>query len=362
MSHPVTRFSFYALNKGRNRPATYLLQQVLNRLVVVKGNTALAVSVDGSFGPKTEAAVKTLQELYQLDASGVVGKDTWRTTTPDLGEWAAPLYLRIAEAETTWEAGKRGFEYYGMIPVEGWYNFGIWNTNKESARNLLACFGQQHLAATMETNPQAVGAACGSEEGREAQVGSYFLKYLLKPSLQNLAKLGWGPETFGLPVLSEFTAISQLPRKLNPVLERLLLLFTDITVNAGAAGCFPLKTPRAWSGNGDLVWPEERLPPKVEVQRIFGEVFGTPIPGDFDYVTSPTRDTFKNALKRCFDELCTSDQQRAELGAELQGRCTVDRWRSEVVRRRRACARPEGAIFQGSEYVPAEHFSIGIYD
>jgi hypothetical protein len=351
------RLSFFALKQGMNRPATYLLQLVLNRLAEVKQHPEWAVTVDGGFGPKTALLVQQIQQQYGLDQDGIIGKNTWRALTPELGDWYAPLYLRIAECQCTWESGKRGFEYYGMIPQEGWYNFGIWNTNKGSAKALLACFGQNQLGAVLESNPQAVGEACGSKAGREAQVGSYFLKYLLKPSLSNLAKVGFDASVLGIP--EELSTVQDLPVRLSSFHERLLTLAVDITVNAGAGGFFPMKSPRAWSGNGDMKWPE-RLPSKQECQRIFSEVFGKKIQSDFDYVTSDTRDTYRVALKRCLDELCQDDEQRISLIAELQGRCTIDTWRAEVTRRRRTCAWPEGCVFQGSEYVLPEHFGIGV--
>jgi hypothetical protein len=355
---PAYRLSFFALKEGMDRPATYLLQHVLNQLAEIHNHPAWKkIDVDGGFGPGTTAAVKTAQEFYKIGADGVVGKDTWRAITPDLDTYATPLHLRIAECQCSWESGKHGFEFWGIIPQEGWPNFGIWNVNKESLQMLLASFGQQSLYALRDSNPAAVADACGSIVGREAQVGSYFLKYLLKPSLQNLAKIGFSADLLGLP--SEINTTADLPSRLAPFYERLLTLAVDITVNAGAGGFFPMKTPRAWSGSKDMQWPE-RLPAKTEVQRVYSEVFGKPIASDFDYVTSATRDTYRVALKRCLDELCSDDEQRLALIAELQGRCTIDTWRAEVTRRRRACAWAEGCTFQGTQYVLSEHFGIGV--
>ena len=327
------RLSFFALKQGMNRPATYLLQHVLSKLAEVKDQPTWRTDIDGGFGPTTAAVMKEVQTAYQLSADGVVGKDTWRAITPDLGDFFTPLYLRIAECQCSWESGKRGFEYWGIIPQEGWPNFGLWNVNKESLQMLLSCFGQQNLYPLRDSSPQTVADACGSKAGREAQVGSYFLKYLLKPSLANLAKVGFTADVLGVP--EELNAISDLPNRLEPFYERLLTLAVDVTVNSGAGGFFPMKTPRAWSGSGDMVWPE-RLPPKAEVKRVYGEVFGKPISDDFTYVTSNTRDTYKVALKRCLDEMCSDDEQRISLIAELQGRCVIDTWRAEVTRRRRA--------------------------
>jgi peptidoglycan hydrolase-like protein with peptidoglycan-binding domain len=37
----------------------------------------LGVSIDGDFGPKTEAAVKAYQKRHNLVADGLVGPKTW---------------------------------------------------------------------------------------------------------------------------------------------------------------------------------------------------------------------------------------------------------------------------------------------
>jgi peptidoglycan hydrolase-like protein with peptidoglycan-binding domain len=41
----------------------------------------ITISVDGNFGPKTEAKVKKIQETFNLDVDGIVGADTWAAIT-----------------------------------------------------------------------------------------------------------------------------------------------------------------------------------------------------------------------------------------------------------------------------------------
>lgn len=38
----------------------------------------MGIEVDGSFGPKTEQAVKEYQKLINIKVDGVVGNETWK--------------------------------------------------------------------------------------------------------------------------------------------------------------------------------------------------------------------------------------------------------------------------------------------
>jgi len=58
------------LRKADNLPSVGVLQLLLNR-------TGASLSVDGSFGDKTELALKRFQSARSLSVSGVVDADTW---------------------------------------------------------------------------------------------------------------------------------------------------------------------------------------------------------------------------------------------------------------------------------------------
>jgi peptidoglycan hydrolase-like protein with peptidoglycan-binding domain len=62
------------------------MQQMVNVFtgVAEEGGTALPVTDDGVFGPRTKAAVKVFQLQQHLDQDGVVGPKTW---TALLNEW-----------------------------------------------------------------------------------------------------------------------------------------------------------------------------------------------------------------------------------------------------------------------------------
>jgi len=64
-SHPV-------LNSGSTDLPVRRLQ---SRMSAVGFDTG---GVDGRFGAKTEAAVKALQQAYNLNVDGVVGPQTWQ--------------------------------------------------------------------------------------------------------------------------------------------------------------------------------------------------------------------------------------------------------------------------------------------
>ena len=59
------------LKNGSNGPEVKTLQRLLNTLGYSCGN------VDGSFGPKTEAAVKKFQKAVGLEVDGYCGQKTW---------------------------------------------------------------------------------------------------------------------------------------------------------------------------------------------------------------------------------------------------------------------------------------------
>lgn len=76
-SHDVSNFphqgcSFsIGLRSKHGLPGVALIQQRLNQ------NDDASLNVDGSFGPRTFAAVKTLQAAHGLQQDGVVGQKTW---------------------------------------------------------------------------------------------------------------------------------------------------------------------------------------------------------------------------------------------------------------------------------------------
>ena len=61
------------LKKGNKNNQVKTLQRILYAMGYDLGNNP----VDGSFGPKTEAAVKAFQKKNKLEATGNVGEKTW---------------------------------------------------------------------------------------------------------------------------------------------------------------------------------------------------------------------------------------------------------------------------------------------
>jgi len=378
------RLSFYSVKQGRNRPSADMFQLVASKLADVHDKPAWKLPQDGLFGPNTTKVAKEIQSHYGLSpVDGIIGKGTWRAITPDLGAWRPPLRLRISECQCSWEAGAAGYGYYGLIEWEGWWNYGIWNVNRGSARSLVRMGGADHLiskigtADAMGTDSQPYAGRDLAAEvahwfktmGKNVQVGEYFVNHTLKPSLLNLVKLGWDVQQLGFSGEGEIHNLStktvdqldECLRSIDPFYERLVLQACDITVNSGPGNYFPNKSPRAWGGHGDEAWPEDKLPPKEEVKKVFAKTFGGEITDDYTYLkANHPDDTYRDALKRSLDELCSDDEQRINLIGELQARCVIGKWRGDVIRRRRAVAWKEGHAFQGSFYCMGEHFGIGV--
>ena len=65
------------LRQGSRGPFVTVIQTELNRISRNYPAIPRIPEVDGIFGPKTEAAVRKFQEIFDLDVDGVVGKATW---------------------------------------------------------------------------------------------------------------------------------------------------------------------------------------------------------------------------------------------------------------------------------------------
>ena len=65
------------LRTGSRGPFVTVIQTELNRISRNYPAIPRIDRVDGIFGPQTEAAVRKFQEVFGLDADGVVGKSTW---------------------------------------------------------------------------------------------------------------------------------------------------------------------------------------------------------------------------------------------------------------------------------------------
>ena len=65
------------LRQGSRGPFVTVIQTELNRISRNYPAIPRIPQVDGIFGPRTEAAVRKFQEVFDLDVDGVVGKATW---------------------------------------------------------------------------------------------------------------------------------------------------------------------------------------------------------------------------------------------------------------------------------------------
>lgn len=67
---PAPVFVWTVVRSGQQGVRVKIVQHLLRQ-------SGRDIAVDGSFGPKTEAAVKAFQKAARLDADGVIGKVTW---------------------------------------------------------------------------------------------------------------------------------------------------------------------------------------------------------------------------------------------------------------------------------------------
>lgn len=66
-----------ALRVGSSGPEVVVIQTELNRISQNYPAIPKIPEVDGIYGPKTEAAVRRFQEIFDLEPDGVVGRATW---------------------------------------------------------------------------------------------------------------------------------------------------------------------------------------------------------------------------------------------------------------------------------------------
>ena len=65
------------LRRGTTGPSVVTIQVMLNRISQSYPAIPKIPTVDGIFGARTEAAVRKFQEIFNLDADGIVGRATW---------------------------------------------------------------------------------------------------------------------------------------------------------------------------------------------------------------------------------------------------------------------------------------------
>ena len=91
---PLTAYAHTTLRRGSTGAAVAALQR------------ALKITVDGQFGPQTDAAVRAFQARKNLPANGIVGATTWRaliaaTTTPPATTSSSPAPSRSSSGRIT---------------------------------------------------------------------------------------------------------------------------------------------------------------------------------------------------------------------------------------------------------------------
>lgn len=75
---PIRAYDGVVLSRGSTGERVELVQQYLNAIAEVYSDVP-TLTVEGIYGPQTQAAVRQFQTLFGLTADGVVGEQTWNT-------------------------------------------------------------------------------------------------------------------------------------------------------------------------------------------------------------------------------------------------------------------------------------------
>ena len=367
-------YTYYVMKKGRNRPGAVISQKAINQYSADGSNefNHAVLSEDGLFGDGTESAVKDIQRFLNETDDGLLGRGTWGKMTPGLGSWRPSLRLRIAELECSYEnGGSKGWGAWNIVQAEGWPNYGIWNVNYpakyggdisgSSLGIILKMAGRTDLYQYEPDQPEVIADFFGSSPGREVQLMDYMDSFILGPGISHLKECG-------VEAFNDLKA-SNLPDTLESFSERLLALASDICVNSGSNGFFRSRFPRVWDGSGEVAWDNDHLPDRDTCLNIFAEEYGItpPNPTEQTAISADSQEPYKKALRRCLWDVCTDDEQRINIIAEMQARTSPpkdlgggENLQEMVLRRRRSVARKDGYGFQGTTFIMWKHFGIGI--
>lgn len=107
----------YPLQNGSSGPEVVVVQTELNRIAQNYPAIPKIPEVDGIFGPRTEAAVRRFQEIFDLTVDGIVGRATWYelvrlytavTRLSELRSLGQQFYANSWEYENALQQGDRG--------------------------------------------------------------------------------------------------------------------------------------------------------------------------------------------------------------------------------------------------------------
>ena len=107
----------YPLQSGSSGPEVVVIQTELNRIAQNYPAIPKIPEVDGIFGPRTEAAVRKFQEIFDLTVDGIVGRATWYelvrlytavTRLSELRSLGQQFYANSWEYQNALQQGDRG--------------------------------------------------------------------------------------------------------------------------------------------------------------------------------------------------------------------------------------------------------------